>query len=197
MNRVLDLYYKLLDRHGPQHWWPAETPYEVVVGAILTQNTSWKNVERALENLRESNLLHPKGILEVAEEELQRLIRPAGFYRQKAQRLKAATQAFLSASPNWDRFRLREHFLAVKGIGYETADSIVLYAFNKPIFVVDTYTKRFCSYFDLFEGKKYEDYRIFFETNLPENVELFKEYHALIVAFGKELRKYGRVPIEG
>ncbi len=197
MSRVLDLYYKLLHRYGPQGWWPAESPYEVVVGALLTQNTNWRNVEKAIANLKAAGALSPQAILSLPQGDLEELIRPAGFYRQKATRLKALTKAFLSADPSWDRMRLREHFLSVKGVGYETADSIVLYAFEKPIFVVDAYTKRFTAYFSLFEGKGYEDYRLFFEANLPQDVELFKEYHALIVAFGKELRKHGRVPLEG
>ena len=187
--RVWELYLKLLEEFGPQHWWPAETPYEVVVGAVLTQNTNWKNVEKAIANLKAEGVLHPEGILNLPQDKLEELIRPSGFYRQKAERLKAVTRAFLSADKSWDRFKLREHFLSVKGVGKETADSIVLYAFEKPIFVVDAYTRRFCRAFGLFEGKEYDEYREFFESHLPLDVEVFKEYHALIVEWGKRQRR--------
>ncbi len=185
MNEIQSLYDILYQYFGPQHWWPADSPYEVVVGAVLTQNTAWSNVERAIKNLKKADALKPERILHMSQEELVELIRPSGFYNQKAERLKAVTRAYLSASPQWDRMRLREHFLRVKGVGMETADSIVLYAFEKPIFVVDAYTRRLVKRFFGLELKDYEHYRALFERALPRDVELFKEYHALIVAWGK------------
>lgn len=189
---LLKLYNLLLNKYGPQGWWPAESPYEVVVGAVLTQNTNWKNVEKAIKNLKDEGVLYPEAILSLPLNKLEELIKPSGFYRQKALRLKAVTEAFLSAKKEWGRFRIRNHFLSVKGVGKETADCIVLYAFEKPIFVIDAYTKRFCKHFGLFEGKEYDEYREFFERNLPLDVELFKEYHALIVAWGKDMKKEKR-----
>ncbi|NPA22406.1 MAG: endonuclease III domain-containing protein [Candidatus Micrarchaeota archaeon] len=190
--KVYELYKTLLERYGPQGWWPADSPYEMAVGAILTQNTNWKNVEKAIANLKKANLLTPKAMLEAPLEKIKELIRPSGYYNQKAERLKLMTKAFLEANPDWDRRKLREHFLRVKGIGKETADSIVLYAFHKPIFVIDAYTRRFCKHFGLFEGKDYDEYREFFERNLPRDVDIFKEYHALIVRWGKDHPKSRR-----
>jgi endonuclease-3 related protein len=143
-------YYAALYRAwGRQHWWPAETPFEVIVGAYLTQNTSWSNVERALENLRNANVLHVDGIRKLALARLEKLIRPSGYFRQKAQRLKTFI-AFLDRSYDGSLERmlaqptekLREELLALNGVGPETADSILLYAGNHPVFVVDAYTRR-------------------------------------------------------
>jgi endonuclease-3 related protein len=188
--------YKLMLRHfGKQNWWPAETQYEVIVGAILTQNTAWKNVEKAIKNLKNAGVLEPKAILALEDERLQELIRPAGFYRQKAKRLKEATQAYLSLKEDLPPEEMRAYWLSVKGIGRETADSITLYAYNKLTFVVDAYTRRFCSYYQLFQGKDYEDYLAFFQSNLPRDLEVYKEYHALIVEWGKRKRK-GTLPDE-
>lgn len=189
MNRVYDLYKSLLKEFGRQYWWPAQTRFEVIVGAILTQNTSWKNVEKVIANLKKFNLLNPEKILKVKN--LKNFIRPAGFFNQKTQRLKLITKWFLEnekKAENMERLILRKELLAIKGIGKETADSIILYAFEKPIFVIDSYTKKFCKYYNLFKGKEYDDYRLFFEQNLPFNVEIFKEYHALIVAWGKNYK---------
>ncbi len=192
------LYTKLLAEYGPQHWWPAETQYEVVVGALLTQNTNWKNVERAIANLKVAGKLDPRSVLETGNPELETLIRPSGFYRQKAERLRILTKKYLeiidrgsdsggigSSSPT------RDELLGLKGIGRETADSILLYAFDQPIFVIDAYTRRFCAHHELFERSDvgeidYDEYREFFESNLPRDVQLYKEYHALIVEWGKQ-----------
>jgi endonuclease-3 related protein len=190
----LALYYDALFRaHGPQHWWPGRTRFEVIVGAILTQNASWSNVERALAQLRREKLLRAAAIEGVPLARLARLIRPSGYFRQKARKLKAFTR-FLR-----EQFRgsldklfatrtaeLRERLLAVHGIGPETADSILLYAGSHPVFVVDTYTRRILERHGLAKGKDtYEEIRQRFEQSLPSSPPLFNEYHALIVHTGK------------
>lgn len=185
---VISLYKKLLSRFGHQHWWPGETPYEVVVGAILTQNTNWKNVEKAIKNLKNKNALSEEKILKMKKSTLEQLIRSSGFYKQKAERLKLATKKWLELKNKIKKLsieELRKGLLSVKGIGKETADSIILYAFNRPIFIIDAYTRRFCKKYFNFESKDYDDYREFFEQALPKDVQLFKEYHALIVEWGK------------
>lgn len=186
---MLALYRKLLKKYGKQGWWPADSRYEVVVGAVLTQNTNWKNVEKALANLEKRNLLNEGSILEIPVKELEELVRPSGFYKQKAERLKLATGKWLETKDSkLGTMELREEWLTVKGIGKETADSILLYAMGRPIFVIDAYTRRFCKEMLGKEFKEYDDYRLLFESTLPEDVELYKEYHALIVVWGKEFR---------
>ncbi len=187
MNRqVFDLYTELYSKYGPQHWWPAETEYEVVVGAILTQNTNWKNVERAITNLKKEQCLTPEKILSLSKEKLEELIRPSGFFRQKAERLKKITKAWLNIDRKLDTMELRNYLLNIKGVGKETADSILLYALNKPIFVIDNYTRRLTKHFFNLEFKEYDQYREYFESNLPRDIEIYKEYHALIVVWAKE-----------
>jgi len=157
MNKIYSLYTQLLEKYGKQYWWPAKTKYEIVVGALLTQNTNWKNVEKAISNLRKEKLLFPKKILSTNIGHLKELIRPAGFYNQKASRLINLTRKYLELTriaKNTQLFELRNNLLSVNGIGKETADSILLYAFNKPIFVIDSYTKRFCTYYNLREKQK-------------------------------------------
>jgi endonuclease-3 related protein len=195
MSKPLKLYHELLSEYGQQNWWPAETKYEVVVGALLTQNTNWTNVEKAIKNLGQASVLRPDKILKMPVEKLQELIRPSGFFRQKAKRLKSLTEKYLEIKENTnERMALRKELLSVKGIGEETADSIILYAFEQPIFVIDAYTRRFCREKDLKISGKYDDYRIFFESSLPEDVELYKEYHALIVEWGKRNKKTVNLP---
>lgn len=190
MKKILFLYKKLLKQFGPQFWWPAHSDYEVVVGAILTQNTNWKNVEKAIVNLKNANKLNEKEILEIKINELEELIRPSGFYKQKAERLKLATNKWLELkNKKLSIEELRRELLSVKGIGKETADSIILYAFHKPIFVIDAYTRRFCKKYLEFESKEYDHYRALFESNLHKDVKLFKEYHALIVEWAKNNKK--------
>lgn len=187
---LLSLYHRLLKEHGPQGWWPAHSPFEVMAGAVLTQNTNWRNVERAIANLKGARLLEPHRLLQARKKNLEQLIRPSGFYRQKAERLRLATEKWLehrNAPPDTPAFR--EEWLSVKGIGKETADSILLYAFNRPVFVVDAYTRRFCSRHGLLENGDYEDYRRLFESGLPRSAPLYAEYHALIVKWGKLSRK--------
>ena len=188
---IIAAYQKLLAQFGSQSWWPADSDYEVVIGAILTQNTNWKNVEKAISNLRAAKKLNEKAILETEISELETLIRPSGFYRQKAERLKLATRKWMELNRRADGMPiadLRAELLSVKGIGKETADSIILYAFHKPIFVIDAYTRRFCKHFFDVEFRKqdYDEYRAFFESALPSDVKFFKEYHALIVEWGKK-----------
>lgn len=188
MPSALSLYRRLLGEYGPQHWWPAESQFEVVAGALLTQNTNWKNVEKAISNLRCAGRLSPDGILKTRNAELETLIRPSGFYRQKAERLKLLTIKY-SEILKRNSPPSREELLEVKGVGKETADSILLYAFDMPFFVIDAYTRRFCAHYNLYEGGDYDDYRVFFESSLPQSVPLYKEYHALIVAWGKRTGK--------
>ena len=188
--KLLQIYNELLKQFGPQHWWPADSAYEVVVGAILTQNTNWKNVEKVINSLKKENKLNEKAILEITISELENLIRSSGFYKQKAERLKLATKKWFELKDKNDLSIdvLRKELLSVKGIGKETADSIILYAFEKPIFVIDAYTRRFCKKYFNFESKNYDEYRTFFEDNLSQDLELFKEYHALIVEWAKNTK---------
>jgi len=167
-----------------------EQRFEIIAGALLTQNTNWKNVEKALLNLHGSGNLSPERILSLPLPELETLIRPAGYFRQKARRLKALSEAYLEADGDRETEELRDYFLSINGVGPETADSILLYAYNRPSFVIDAYTRRMCSSLGLFSGKDYEEYRSFFQSSLPPEPELFNEFHALIVEWGKRnLRK--------
>jgi endonuclease III related protein len=190
----LALYYDALFRaHGPQHWWPGRTRFEVIAGAILTQSTSWSNVERAIAALRKGRLLSPIALDQVPLARLSDLIRSSGYFRQKARKLKAFVHFLreqyqgsldrMFATPTRE---LREQLLSVHGIGPETADSILLYAGRHPIFVVDTYTRRILERHHLADAKlSYEEIQRLFEQNLPASPSLFNEYHALIVHTGK------------
>jgi len=191
--RLMEIYRRLYGRFGPQGWWPADGPFEVIVGAILTQNTAWRNVERAIENLKGEGLLDPWALLKVDEEELAALIRPAGYYNVKSKRLKAFIRYFcekyqgdLGKMFGRPLPQLREELLKVGGIGPETADSILLYAGGRPVFVVDAYTRRVLGRHRIIgEGATYQEVQELFMENLPQDVELFKEYHALFVRLGK------------
>ena len=190
----LATYFDALFRaHGPQHWWPGRTRFEIIVGAILTQNTSWTNVERAIASLRRERLLSPAAIEKVPAARLAKLIRCSGYFRQKARKLKAFVGFLrgrhrgslnqLFATPTAE---LREQLLAVHGIGPETADSILLYAGQHRVFVVDAYTRRILERHNLIHPKaSYEEIRAQFEQNLPADTPLYNEYHALIVHTGK------------
>ncbi len=191
LNRV----YKLLHDHfGPQHWWPAETPFEVVVGAVLTQNTNWKNVEKAIENLRQEGLLDPHALHAVPAEELAEVIRPAGYYRLKAGRLHNLVEYLVERyDGDLERMfqspldRLREELLAIKGVGPETADSILLYAGGLATFVVDAYTYRMVVRHCWLEPEAdYHQIKEFFESRLADDAALYNEFHALIVSVGKQ-----------
>lgn len=198
---LLQIYQKMFDALGPRHWWPGETPFEVIIGAILTQNTNWSNVEKAIKNLKTAGKLSPEGMYELSVTELAELIRPSGFFNVKAKRVKAFInwlfsryEGNLSKMFAQDLQSLRSELLSVKGIGPETADSILLYAGNMPTFVVDAYTHRIFSRHELIpEESTYDEMKSFFEENLPEDVQLFNEYHALIVNIGKTFCKTKKV----
>jgi endonuclease III related protein len=187
-------YYEAMSAAlGPMRWWPAETPFEVIVGAILTQSTAWGNVELAIANLRAANMLTPQAMLRVRATRLAALIRPSGYFRQKAKKLKAFVR-FLSTAHKGSLPRmfetsteeLRKQLLDVHGIGPETADSILLYGGNHPVFVVDAYTHRILGRHGITDGKAdYEKVRAMIENSIPRQTELYNEFHALIVSTGK------------
>jgi len=191
--KLLKLYNELMDRLGPSNWWPGETAFEVAVGAILTQNTNWSNVEKALLNLKENGLLHPEKMFREERDRLCELIRPAGYFRVKAERLKNfLVFLHLNFDLSMEKLRsestatLRRALLKVKGLGPETADSILLYALERPVFVVDAYTKRIFSRHGIMEQERdYSEFQDFVMDRLPRDVLLYNEYHALIVRAGK------------
>jgi endonuclease-3 related protein len=191
---LTEIYELLYDAFGPQHWWPGETQFEIIAGAILTQNTNWANVEKAISNLKSADLLAHHKIHQLDTSQLAELIRPAGYFNIKAKRLKNFLNWLfenydgeLSNLESIDTERLRAELLSIKGVGLETADSILLYAFDRPIFVVDAYTARIaCRHGLIGSDADYEQLRELFESNLPQDVRLFNEYHALLVRIGKE-----------
>lgn len=193
MDQLLQVYNILLNEYGPRQWWPAETPFEMMVGAILTQNTTWANVEKAIANFREN--LTPEFIASVPKEELAQLIKSSGYYNQKAMKLKELTKWFKKYDYDIESARkvegqpLREELLSVKGIGRETADSILTYALNKPFFIIDTYTKRILSRLGYFIPKTYDNLRLMIEENIPNNLYVYNEFHALIVEHAKRYCK--------
>ncbi len=191
--RLLRIFELLHQSYGPQHWWPADGPFEVVVGAILTQNTSWKNAEKAIANLKKAGVLSPAKMAALGEEGLADLIRSSGYYRVKAGRLLRFL-GFLGDRYGFDLQRMlrgplnevRGDLLEVRGIGPETADSILLYAGGYPIFLVDAYTRRiFSRHGFIREGCSYGELQALFMKALPADISLFNEYHALIVRLGK------------
>lgn len=192
--RLMEMHNLLLDHFGPQDWWPAEDELEVMVGAVLTQNTNWNNVKKAIDNLKSRGLLTLDGLFSVSAEELAREIRPAGYYNIKTKRLKNLVhylrerfQGDLQLASDPSTEVLREELLAVKGIGPETADSILLYAFRRPIFVIDAYTYRILNRHGIYEDPaSYEELQEHFHSHLPEDDSLYNEFHALIVMTGKE-----------
>ena len=197
MTSMIHIYDLLFDYYGPQHWWPADSPFEVVVGAFLTQNTNWNNVEKAIINLKQANALSCRAILESNTDKLEQLIRPAGFFRQKAERLKLFClhldrhyQSDLSFMMQQETLKLRGELLSLKGIGPETADSILLYAGGHLSFVVDAYTQRLFGRLGVLKGKdRYDQVRHMFMTALPQDSVVYNEYHALIVMHCKEFCK--------
>lgn len=188
------IYRKLYLYFGPQHWWPADSKFEVMVGAILTQNTNWFNVEKAINNLRQHKLLAPDKLYRLPRQRLAALIKPTGYYNIKAKRLRAFLKFFIKTyqgnlrrMAKADMTILRQQLLSVNGIGPETADSILLYALNKPVFVVDAYTKRILSRHRMFrEAVAYEEAQNLFMRSLKRDARLFNEYHALLVRLGKD-----------
>jgi len=190
---LMQVYQRLLNALGPQHWWPADSRFEMIVGAVLVQNTSWQNVKRAIENLRQADLLEPHALYAVPPEELQELIRPAGYFRIKAGRLRNLLRFLverydgsLCAMFQTAPAALREQLLGVHGIGPETADSILLYAGGFPVFVVDTYTHRiFARHGWIGFDADYHAIQDYFQGGLPDDAALYNEYHALLVYAGK------------
>jgi endonuclease-3 related protein len=188
-----EAYDRLFKAFGPQHWWPARSPFEVIVGAVLTQNTNWQNVEKAIGNLREADLLAPHALYNAPAEELEGLLRPAGYFRVKTLRLRSLLEFLskrfdgsLEAMFRTDLHTLREELLAVKGVGPETADSILLYAGGLPVFVIDAYTHRiFARHGWIGFDADYHQIQDFAQSSLPEDARLYNEYHALLVHVGK------------
>lgn len=187
------IYERLFKHFGPQGWWPAESPFEICIGAILTQNTNWQNVEKAIQNLKREGLLSPLALYHCPLEDLARLIRPCGYYNIKAKRVKnfvsfivEGYQGALENLKKEEPSRLRERLLSIKGLGPETVDSILLYALEIPVFVVDAYTHRIMYRHGLVpEIISYQELQEFFHSNLERDLNLFQEYHALLVACGK------------
>ena len=193
----MDMFNLMLDRFGPQNWWPGNGPFEMMAGAILTQNTNWTNVEKALANLKRENLLSVRGIHDVSAEKLAEYIKPAGYFNIKSKRLKNLVSMLvddynddISRFTNEGIETQRMALLSVKGIGPETADSIILYASKKPVFVIDTYTYRILSRHNMVDEQvTYEELQDLFMDNLEPDHELFNEFHALIVHTGKDYCK--------
>lgn len=187
------VFSTLLRCHGPQHWWPGDSPFEIMVGAILTQNTAWSNVEQAIANLVAQELLDAARILRVRRARLARLLRPSGYFNVKAQRLRNFCRWYLDSGgqpvlAGMQTDALRRALLTVNGIGPETADDILLYAFERPVFVIDAYTRRLLSRLQLCSGDEpYDELRLAIEAALDPDVALFNEYHALIVRHAREV----------
>jgi endonuclease-3 related protein len=187
-NMLLEVFHRLHSRYGPQHWWPGDGAFEVIIGAILTQSASWANVDRAIANLKTHGPLEPAALRAVPQEELAILIRPSVYFNAKARKVRAFLQHLwvhydddLEAMLEKDTQVLRRELLSIHGIGEETADDIVLYAANKPVFVIDAYTRRILDRLGLAPAQdRYSSYQLIFMENLPQDAELFNEYHALL-----------------
>lgn len=208
--QLKEIYKRLYYHFGPQHWWPGDTPFEVMVGAVLTQNTNWKNVEKAIDNLKRAGVLSLEQMAELPTGLLAEYIRPAGYYNIKAGRLQNLLTTIgerydssLEAMQEEDTETLRRVLLSTKGIGPETADSILLYAFDRPVFVVDAYTYRILIRHDLIaEEFGYDEIQEYFMDNLEPDRALYNEYHALLICIGKEYCKKTKpncrdCPLEG
>lgn len=195
--RPLEIYKQLVKYYGPQHWWPADTDVEMIVGAILTQAVSWENASRAIENLKENDLLHLSSLKSISVEELALCIKPCGYYNLKARRLKSFIafiyeewQGDLGCLKGGSLYDIRSQLLTIWGLGPETVDSILLYGGGRPIFVVDSYTIRITERLGLLpKGSTYATTQDYYMENLPEDVSLFGEYHALFVALAKDYCK--------
>lgn len=194
---LLRIYDKLYAFYGPQDWWPGDTPFEVAVGAILTQNTNWSNVEKAIANLKAARLLNAGSMHSVPIRRLASLIRPSGYFNVKAKRLKAFLsflhkefRGSMKEMKKAETGSMRQALLEVNGIGPETADSILLYALDKPVFVIDAYTKRVMSRHGIMDfDASYDEYQLLFHQALDNDLALFNEYHALLVMAGKDFCK--------
>ncbi len=191
------IYRRLLDRYGPQHWWPGDGPFEMIIGAILTQSTAWTNVEKAIVNLKEAGALNPAFLNRIPLDDLAGLIHPSGYYNAKARKIKAFAERLgesyggsLAAMLAGDIATLRRELLSIYGIGQETADSIILYAAGKPVFVIDAYAYRILTRLGLSADRtNYTALQALFMDNLPHDEKLYNEYHALLVRHGKETCK--------
>jgi endonuclease-3 related protein len=192
---LLNIYHQLMARYGPQYWWPAPKPFEIMVGAILTQSAAWLNVEKAIANLKAAGALSPEALRRLSLTEVARLIHPCGYYNAKALKLNSLAH-WLGEHYDDDLDRLfanntdhlRRQLLSIHGIGEETADSIILYAANKPVFVIDAYTRRILSRIGLApNSNRYAAYQTLFMSNLPADTGLFNEYHALLVCLAKDV----------
>src|SRR4051794_4762378 len=192
-----EAYERMLSAFGPQHWWPGGSPFEIMVGAVLVQNTAWRNVERAIANLSDAGLMNPRALYDLPPVELADLIRPAGYYQVKAKRLRNLLRfvmeeydGSLDAMFRTSLPSLREQLLAIHGIGPETADAILLYAGGLPTFVVDTYAHRILARHGWLDyDASYDDIKDYFESTLPDDAALYNEYHALLVRVGKDYCK--------
>ena len=193
MGKLPEIYQRLFHAFGPQHWWPGDSPFEISVGAILTQNTNWGNVEKAIHNLKKQDALAVKTIHDMPFQKLAELIKPAGYFNVKAKRLKNFIHFLMNKYHgsmkrigDGDMQVIRKILLDVNGIGPETADSILLYALGKPLFVIDAYTKRVLSRHGIMGNEKsYDNFQELFHSSLKKNIRLFNEYHALFVKVGK------------
>ncbi len=193
-SKLLQAYERLSDAFGPQYWWPGESPFEIMVGAVLVQNTAWRNVERAIANLRDAGVMEPRALYGLPPDELAELVRPAGYYQVKARRLRHLLKFVIDQYDGSldEMFRtdvntLREQLLSIHGIGPETADAILLYAGGLPTFVVDTYTHRVVARHGwLAYDAEYHEIKDYFESALPADATLYNEYHALLVRVGKD-----------
>jgi endonuclease III related protein len=190
--RLMAVYQRLHAAHGPQHWWPGDSAFEIMVGAVLTQNTAWTNVEKAIVNLKAAQALSPDVIATAPHRRLAGWLKPSGYFNIKAKRLRALCiwlihKGGLKHIARLSTPALRAELLQVHGVGPETADDILLYAFHRPVFVIDTYTRRIFKRLGVIEGNEdYESLRQLFETTLDNDVQLFNEYHALIVMHAKD-----------
>lgn len=192
--KLMEMFNLMLDHFGPQQWWPGDTALEIMVGAVLTQNTNWNNVEKAISNLKNRKILSLEALYSASSEELAKEIRPAGYYNIKAKRLKNLVnylheyhEGSIDIFLTQDTPDMREGLLSVNGVGPETADSILLYAAERPVFVIDAYTHRILNRHELYEDQaSYYDLQAYFMDNLPDDEALFNEFHALIVMTGKE-----------
>lgn len=192
--KLMDIYKRLYEHYGPQHWWPGQSCFEIIIGAILTQNTNWRNVEKAITNLKVKGCLSPEKLHHMPADEIAVLIRPAGYFNLKSRRLKGFLEWLFEkhdgSLANLELLppsTLRQQLLSIKGIGPETADSICLYAFGKPVFVVDAYSARILGRHGFLEpGCGYQDIQELFHSSLDRDADLFNDFHALLVQVGKQ-----------
>ena len=195
--KLMEVYERMLAAFGPQHWWPGDSPFEIMVGAVLVQNTSWRNVQRAIDNLRDARVMEPRALYQLPPAELAELIRPAGYYQVKTKRLRNLLRFIIEEYDGCleDMFStnlrsLREQLLVINGIGPETADAILLYGGGLPTFVVDTYSHRILARHGWLDyDASYDDIKDYFESTLPQDAALYNEYHALLVRVGKDYCK--------